>query len=124
MADFTTVASAFVKFYYDTFDRNRLELAPLYRPTSMLSFEGMQFVGISDISEKLVNLPFKRVKHNVSTIDAQPTAFAGGSILVAVTGALLIDEESNPQMFSQTFHLIPEGNSYWVSNDVFRLNYA
>lgn len=35
-----------------------------------------------------------------------------------------VDEEQNPQMFSQTFQLVPEGGSYWVFNDIFRLNYA
>lgn len=30
MADINEVASAFTKFYYETFDRNRSELTPLY----------------------------------------------------------------------------------------------
>ncbi|KAL0075432.1 hypothetical protein J3Q64DRAFT_1766572 [Phycomyces blakesleeanus] len=124
MADFNAVAKAFVDFYYETFDRNRQELTPLYRENSMLTFEGQQTVGAAAITEKLVNLPFQKVGHRISTTDAQPADFERGSILVSVTGLLLIDEEQNPQMFSQTFHLIPEGGSYWVFNDIFRLNYA
>ncbi|KAI9018052.1 hypothetical protein CLU79DRAFT_761468 [Phycomyces nitens] len=124
MADFNTVSKAFVEFYYKTFDQNRQDLTPLYRESSMLSFEGQQTVGAAGIIEKLAGLPFQKVGHRISTIDAQPADFERGSILVAVTGLLLIDEEQNPQMFSQTFHLIPEGGSYWVFNDIFRLNYA
>lgn len=32
--------------------------------------------------------------------------------------------ETNPLKFSQTFHLVPVGGSYIVSNDLFRLNYG
>ncbi|KAI8875697.1 nuclear transport factor 2 [Backusella circina FSU 941] len=124
MADINSVAKAFTDFYYQTFDATRQQLTPLYREQSMLTFEGQQFVGASNIVEKLVSLPFQKVQHRVSTTDAQPGAPGSGAIIVAVTGALLIDEEQNPQMFSQTFHLIPENNSYWVYNDIFRLCYA
>ncbi|CDH59895.1 ntf2p [Lichtheimia corymbifera JMRC:FSU:9682] len=124
MADFNAVAKAFVEFYYQTFDTGRQNLAPLYRPESMLTFEGQQSSGGNAIIEKLVGLPFQKVAHRISTIDAQPANPTSGTILVTVTGQLLIDEEQNPQMFMQTFHLVPEGSSYWVFNDIFRLIYA
>ncbi|KAI8148915.1 nuclear transport factor 2 [Fennellomyces sp. T-0311] len=123
MADFNEVSKAFVKFYYDTFDSNRASLLPLYRDPSMLTFEGQQFRGAQAIVEKLASLPFSKVAHRVSTIDAQPS-FNDGAILVSVTGQLLVDEEQNPQMFSQAFHLVPDNGQYWVYNDIFRLNYA
>ncbi|KAI9353145.1 nuclear transport factor 2 [Pilaira anomala] len=124
MADINEIATAFTKFYYETFDRSRQELLSLYRDPSMLTFEGQQFVGASNVVEKLVSLPFQKVQHRISTTDAQPGSPNSGSIIVSVTGALLIDEEQNPQMFSQTFQLVPENGSYWVYNDIFRLNYA
>ncbi|KAL1934096.1 hypothetical protein VTP01DRAFT_6278 [Rhizomucor pusillus] len=124
MADFQEVAKAFVEFYYKTFDANRQELLPLYREQSLLTFEGSQFMGAANIVEKLTSLPFQKVAHRISTIDAQPSNPQGGTIIVTVTGQLLVDEEQNPQMFSQTFQLVPEGGSYWVFNDIFRLNYA
>jgi hypothetical protein len=37
----------------------------------------------------LQSLPFEKVKHAVSTLDAQPSGEAGG-ILILVTGALLV----------------------------------
>ncbi|KAI8984047.1 hypothetical protein BDF20DRAFT_833587 [Mycotypha africana] len=124
MANIVEVATAFTNFYYQTFDSSRQELAPLYRDASMLTFEGQQFKGVQGIVEKLVSLPFGRVQHKVITIDAQPGNDTTGSIIVSVTGALLVDDEQNPQLFTQTFQLIPEGSSYYVFNDIFRLVYG
>lgn len=89
----------------------------------MLTFETSQLQGTKAIVEKLASLPFQKVAHRISTLDAQPGS-PNGDILVMVTGDLLIDEEQNPQRYSQVFHLIPEGSSYYVFNDIFRLNYS
>ncbi|KAI8994601.1 hypothetical protein BDB01DRAFT_773377 [Pilobolus umbonatus] len=123
MTDITGIAKAFTDFYYSTFDRDRQELANLYRPSSMLTFEGTPVMGTSDIVNKLVSLPFQKVQHRVSTLDAQPSS-TNNTLIVAVTGLLLIDEEMNPQLFTQTFQLVPEGSSYYVLNDIFRLVYG
>ncbi|GJJ76792.1 NTF2-related export protein 1/2 [Entomortierella parvispora] len=120
--DASAVAKQFVDFYYQTFDSNRQNLLPLYRPTSYLSFEGTQHAGANDIVEKLVSLPFQSVAHRVSTNDAQPTP--SGEIVINVTGQLLIDGESNPQFFTQTFVLKNDGTNFYVQNDIFRLVYA
>ena len=73
----------------------------------MLSFEGQQFQGVKTIVEKLCvsielrrgisnvlffqqSLPFQRVQHRVATVDAQPANPQLGSILVTVTGQLLV----------------------------------
>lgn len=95
----------------------------IQRDHSMLTFESSQMQGARNIIEKLVSLPFQKVQHRISTLDAQP-ASENGDVLVMVTGELLIDDESNPQRYSQVFHLIPENGSYYVLNDIFRLNYA
>ncbi|WEW55109.1 Nuclear transport factor 2 [Emydomyces testavorans] len=79
--------------------------------------------GSTTILEKLTSLPFQKVVHQVSTLDAQPTN--NGGILVMVTGALLVDEEQKPMSYSQTFQLLPDGaGSYFVFNDIFRLVYS
>ncbi len=57
-------------------------------------------------------------------MDVQPAHPSQGNIVVLVTGQLLIDDETNPQQFSQMFHLFPDGPQFWVFNDVFRLNYG
>ncbi|KAI8825713.1 nuclear transport factor 2 [Fimicolochytrium jonesii] len=120
MADPSVVARQFVDYYYQTFDANRASLGPLYKDISMLSFEGQQTSGSAAIVEKLTSLPFQKVRHVISTCDAQPGS-PNGSILVTVTGQLQIDEETTTQFFTQTFHLYPEGASFFVYNDIFRL---
>lgn len=90
----------------------------------MLTFEGAPIQGDKAIVEKLVNLPFQKVQHKVTTIDAQPSSPTLASLLVSVTGLLLVDDSPNPLQFSQVFQLIPDGASYYVFNDIFRLNYA
>ncbi|KAK5224601.1 Nuclear transport factor 2 [Exophiala xenobiotica] len=123
MGDFQTIAQQFVDFYYKTFDTDRAQLAALYRPNSMLTFEKEPFQGTQSILEKLTNLPFNKVQHRVDTTDAQPSNEQGG-ILVLVTGALMVDDQQQPMSYVQTFNLLSEGGSYYVFNDVFRLVYA
>ncbi|PWY87798.1 nuclear transport factor 2 [Aspergillus sclerotioniger CBS 115572] len=120
MADFSNIAQQFVQFYYNTFDSSREQLAGLYRDESMLTFETSSHLGVAPIMEKLLSLAFQKVQHQISTLDAQPSI--EGSIIVMVTGALLIDEEQRPMNYTQTFTLKPDGaGSYFVFNDIFRL---
>jgi len=123
-SDVSEIAKAFVSYYYSTFDTNRTQLQALYKAVSMFSFEGTQFIGADQIGIKLTSLPFQRVVHKVATIDAQPSHPSLGGVIILVTGQLLIDDESNPQFFSQLFQLVPEGISFWIYNDIFRLNYG
>lgn len=55
----------------------------------MMTFENSAHQGTAAIIEKLTSLPFSKVKHAVSTQDAQPSGDHGG-ILVMITGALLV----------------------------------
>ncbi|RVD89773.1 uncharacterized protein DFL_000766 [Arthrobotrys flagrans] len=121
MADYAGVAEQFIPYYYNTFDTNRTGLGSLYRPNSLLTFESSQTQGAVDITEKLVSLPFQKVVHEVATKDAQP--IPGGGIVVLVTGALKVDDQPAPLSFAQTFILLLEGGSYYVSHDIFKLVY-
>ncbi|EMF11233.1 nuclear transport factor 2 [Sphaerulina musiva SO2202] len=121
--DFESVAKQFVEYYYKTFDANRSGLAPLYRDDSMLTFEAAPTQGAAGITQKLVDLPFQQVEHQVATLDAQPSNQSGG-ILVIVSGALLVEAEKRPMSYTQTFQLLPDGaGSYYIFNDIFRLVY-
>ncbi|KAI0345079.1 nuclear transport factor 2 [Trametopsis cervina] len=124
MADINAIAKQFTDFYYATFDANRADLQSLYRPISMLTFEGAQFLGTEAVVEKLTSLPFSKVLHKVLTLDAQPSSPTSASLIVSVTGQLVVDDSTNPLQFSQIFQLIPESGSYYVFNDIFRLNYG
>ncbi|KAL8671435.1 MAG: hypothetical protein Q9168_004064 [Polycauliona sp. 1 TL-2023] len=122
--DFHGIAQQFTQFYYSTFDENRSNLQALYRDQSMLTFESASVQGTSSIVQKLVDLPFEKVKHQVQTLDAQPSSAEGG-IIVMVTGALMVDEEERPMNYTQVFQLLPDGaGSYFVFNDMFKLIYG
>ncbi|KAL9328858.1 hypothetical protein ACSQ67_003861 [Phaseolus vulgaris] len=136
-----TLAKAFVEHYYSTFDTNRPSLANLYQDASMLTFEGQKIQGASNIVAKLTSLPFQQCHHTISTVDCQPSGVNGG-MLVFVSGNLQLAGEQHTLKFSQVlppplplslslslfvrmFHLMPTPQgSYYVLNDIFRLNYA
>jgi len=119
--NFEEVAKQFIEFYYNTFDNDRKQLVPLYRENSMLTFESTSSLGVSAIVEKLAGLPFQKVKHAVSTLDAQPT-LEGKGIMILVTGQLLVDEEQRPMNYSQAFQLVQDPQGQWfVYNDIFKL---
>ncbi|PSR87472.1 Nuclear transport factor 2 like [Actinidia chinensis var. chinensis] len=122
--DPNAVAKAFVEHYYSTFDTNRAALANLYQDGSMLTFEGEQFQGAQNIAGKLLSLSFPQCQHFISTVDCQPSGPAGG-MLVFVSGGLKLPGEEHLLRFSQMFHLMPTPQgSFYVQNDIFRLNYA
>lgn len=123
-ADPDSVAQAFVNHYYQTFDNNRPALGNLYQDSSMLSFEGAKTQGAQAIVAKLTGLPFQQCAHQISTIDCQLSGPAGGMI-VFVSGSLQLAGEQHTLKFSQMFHLMPTPQgSFYVQNDIFRLNYA
>merc|ERR1711990_1309716 len=74
------------------------------------------------VLEKLKSLPFKKVAHQVTTMDAQPIIGVDNNQAVAlmVTGQLKADEDP-PHSFHHTFMLRPAGGAFVVSNEVFRL---
>ncbi|XP_078690146.1 uncharacterized protein LOC144921248 [Branchiostoma floridae x Branchiostoma belcheri] len=115
---FDSIGRQFVDFYYKAFDENRSTLAALYRPESMMTFEGAQHQGPEAIVQKLVSLPFQKVQHVVTTVDCQPTVDFG--VLVMVVGQLKTDEDPI-HGFSQTFILKNDGTNYYVLSDIFRL---
>ncbi|XP_024017621.1 nuclear transport factor 2B [Morus notabilis] len=118
------VAKAFVEHYYSTFDSNRANLGTLYQNESMLTFEGQKIQGSQNIVAKLTSLPFQQCQHSISTVDCQPSGPSGG-MLVFVSGNLQLAGEQHALKFSQMFHLIPTAaGSFYVLNDIFRLNYA
>jgi len=71
----------------------------------MLTFENSPVQGAAAITEKLVGLPFAKVQHEVTSLDAQPSNEAGG-ILVLVSGRLLVCTDSaNPLICCIRSHL-------------------
>lgn len=104
MTDLNSIANSFVSYYYQLFDNDRSSLKPLYKDMSMLTFEGQQFQGAENITRKLTELPFQKVKHEVVTYDAQPSnPNIPNAILVLVTGRLLVKYHFSIQRFWRIF---------------------
>lgn len=53
----------------------------------------------------LQGLPFASVQHKILTLDAQPASSDIASILVLVTGQLVVDDGQNVLQYSQMFHV-------------------
>ncbi|KHO01693.1 Nuclear transport factor 2 [Metarhizium album ARSEF 1941] len=122
--NYEDIAKQFIEIYYNTFDSERKNLATLYRDNSMLTFESASSLGANSIVEKLASLHFQKVKHQVSTLDAQPSNSDGG-IIILVTGQLLVDEEQRPMNYTQAFQLSRDAaGQYYVYNDIFKLVYG
>jgi hypothetical protein len=86
----------------------------------MLTFEGQQIQGSAAIVQKLASVG--KVKHDIKTMDVQPS-HNPQAIIIFVTGMIAIDG-GNPLHFCESFQLVSAGNSYYVHNDIFRLNYG
>ena len=124
--DFTTIANSFIQHYYSTFDgglQSRANLASLYRPESMLTWERNQVQGASNIINQLGRKELAVIKHSVSGTDAQPNP--GGGVLVVVTGSMAVDNAfDKPMFFSETFNLQPipgQPGGFFIYNQLFRL---
>lgn len=134
MADINAVAQQFTGFYYQTFDTNRSDLAPLYVRSSFVRdstshlplicfparliyahFRGdtesrraghhreadgehsmpslKSPIAPTDLTPTLLavqSLPFQKVQHKVTTLDAQPSSPTVASLIVNVTGLLVV----------------------------------
>eukprot|EP00461_Guttulinopsis_vulgaris_P002920 UN02921 len=118
------VAQSFVQHYYHIMDGGKdkyPQLAGLYRDSSMLTWETNNVQGAQAIVQKLLEMPFNTVQHRVTSVSAQPSGVPN-ALLVAVNGELIIDSDA-PIKFNQVWHLLQEGNAFWIHNDIFRLNY-
>ncbi|KAJ5504086.1 Nuclear transport factor 2 Eukaryote [Penicillium fimorum] len=123
--DFQAVSNSFVQHYFSTFDNAdaRDNLSSLYRPESMLVWEGSQHQGAQNIISALTKPELKKVKTNINTIDATPST--NGGVLVVVTGNLAIDNAfDKPLIFTATFSLQPipgQAGGFFVYSHIFRL---
>ena len=119
--EYENIGKVFVQQYYAMFDggvQARAGIAGFYSDTSLLTFEGEQFMGKVKIGEKLTNLSFQKIEHAIEICDFQPTT--DGGVVIMVMGHLKTDDDP-PHRFIQTFVLKAANNSFFVQHDLFRL---
>ncbi|KAJ0469630.1 putative nuclear transport factor 2, NTF2-like domain superfamily [Helianthus annuus] len=120
------LSKAFVEHYYSTFDTNRAGLANLYQESSMLTFEGQRF---KDLRTSSTSSP---LSPSSSANTASPPSIASPPVPPVVCLFLLVvifNLPVNSMLLSsvrfEMFHLMPTPQgSFYVFNDIFRLNYA
>jgi hypothetical protein len=84
-----------------------------------LTWENEQIQGKVNILKKFGELPFRTVKHDLSTTDCQPSP--SGGIIIFVGGHITIDGEQQHR-FAEVFHLVSSGQSqFFLTNHLFRL---
>jgi len=114
------LAQQFVETYYTTFQKNKNDLLQFYTEDSIMSFEGNHNKGIKEISDRIEQLSFESIKHEIISLDAHPSVIQG-AILITVTGNMQTDNDPALK-FVQVFHLVPNGSGgYFCANDIFRL---
>lgn len=87
----------------------------------MLTFEGQQYQGTANIVEKFRSTG--GAQHSVKSVDVQPSKDPS-SILIFVTGSVKLAGQEHPLHFCEMFQLVGTNGSYYIHNDVFRLNYG
>eukprot|EP00768_Dysnectes_brevis_P002091 gnl/Dysnectes_brevis/164_a191_10656.p1 GENE.gnl/Dysnectes_brevis/164_a191_10656~~gnl/Dysnectes_brevis/164_a191_10656.p1 ORF type:complete len:131 (+),score=28.99 gnl/Dysnectes_brevis/164_a191_10656:10-402(+) len=117
--------NGFINFYYEKFTSDRSQLASLYTPQSMLTWQNEYFLGSANIMEKLTEgLTFSNVRPALHNILAQPI-MTGNGIFIFVSGDLVTDgEEDRPLRYSQTFVLFPDqtdSSKYYILNEIFSI---
>ncbi|CAD5209720.1 UNVERIFIED_CONTAM: putative nuclear transport factor 2, partial [Eudyptes robustus] len=122
--NFEQIGNALIQLYYSKFDvpdgaTRAAGLQELYDPeASIMTFEGSQVRGRQAILEKFGTLPFQQIQRAITKVDCQP--LADGSVAIAVFGQLKTDEDP-VNSFTQFFVLKPNGGSFFIANEIFRL---
>ncbi|WP_331730376.1 hypothetical protein OHV05_36315 (plasmid) [Kitasatospora sp. NBC_00070] len=123
--DLDEIATGFLTRYYATFDTGasgRPAIQNLYRPDSLLLWEGRRYYGDKEIMEVFSRPHLGKTVHQVACIDAQPVI---GGILAAATGKIFLDGNSeNHLLATGTFILLKTpgaDDSYYIHNQIFRL---
>lgn len=118
MSDLQALGEQFANFYYDTYKTNRANLAGLYRPSSMMTYQGSQCMGPEQIMERISQLSFQTINFNLADKLVQPTV-NNGCILMC-SGQLQCDQDQ-PLSFTQIFVLMQDAQGWYIHNEFFNL---
>ena len=117
---FDDIGKGFTAQYYATFGADRSQCAGIYRPSSLMTWNGTQIAGTDAIMEHFSTLTFQSVHFLPIDTDCHPTG--SGGVLVVVNGELKFDSEEHSLTFNDVFHLsTDEAGSWFVSNQFTRV---
>lgn len=115
----------FLEQYFGAMRLNRegrQSLINFYSNASQMTYTGSHFKGLKDIAEKIESFGFETIQYQNMTSDVQEGPIPG-SMLVFVSGYLMMDGNNNEQFrFSQVFNIVPNGTGgYYIHNDIFSI---
>ncbi|XP_065177628.1 NTF2-related export protein 2-like [Sycon ciliatum] len=112
----------FVQLYYESIDKRRHVMAPLYSDASQFLWNGWCGHGLAQVMQLLQRVPSS--EHTLHTLDCQPVAAAAcnGStqVLVSTEGHVKYDGDGKTHCFSQQFVLLSEDGVWKILSDCFR----
>ena len=123
-------ADKFVPVFYNLFDRQRHQIAKLYKDSSVLLWNGAPIAGSAAIIKTLFEFPI--TDHEVLSYDCQPvTCHGSNDLLISIFGSVRYGDQQQSEdskdaskrrrSFHQTLLLKPEpGGTYFIATDVFR----
>jgi hypothetical protein len=107
----TQVASQFAQAYYAAFAADPASCAQFYQAASVLTFEGANSVGTNAINAKLAEVKTQLPpgsKHEVLSIDGQPSCAVNGGVIVYITCRFM------DRFAQEVFHLLPNAVSVFL----------
>ncbi|KPA76018.1 putative nuclear transport factor 2 [Leptomonas pyrrhocoris] len=116
---FQEVGTGFVQHYYNFFSTQRAQLAGIYRPSTLLTWQSEQMQGVDAIMARFANLGFSEAAFKQDNVDCQPSL--SGGVLVVVNGEVALKDERHPLKFNDVFHLASDNGQWYVSNQVFNI---
>ncbi|KAG5485003.1 hypothetical protein LSCM1_07083 [Leishmania martiniquensis] len=116
---FQDVGVGFVQHYYNFFSTQRNQLAGIYRPSTLLTWQAEQVQGVDAIMARFANLGFAEAAFKQDNIDCQPSL--SGGVLVVVNGEVKLKDEQHSLKFNDVFHLALESGQWYVSNQIFSI---
>ncbi|CCW71375.1 unnamed protein product [Phytomonas sp. Hart1] len=116
---FQEVGAQFVQHYYSFFSNQRAQLAGIYRPTTLLTWQNEQLQGVEAITARFANLGFAEASFKTDSLNCQPSL--SGGVLVVVNGEVSLKDERHSLKFNDVFHLAQDNGQWFVSNQVFNI---
>lgn len=114
----------FLPAFYGMLDdpAKRPGIQGLLKDATVMTMGKDMFKGAQHIAHKLHYFPplVNAQARKVEGFDAQPSP-AGGVFLFA-HGELMLQGESHTQRFIDLFHLMPEGQNWWITNVIFQFH--
>lgn len=119
--EYKTIAYNFCDIYYKNKDANCVSVSDLFMINTLFNFLDQEFIGYTNIINKLKELGIYSFTHSNIVVNAQP--ISESSLLIVVCGDVYVNNLiRNKQKFNETFVLTRDNNNhFFVTNCTFRI---